>query len=190
MSTSNGFIAVENLSVGDHVMTRDNGSQELQWVGRKNLGRSALVADARLCPIRIHKGALGNGMPMQEMLVSPNHRILLTGPQLTLNFGEDEVLVDAKHLVGMPGVEKVAPCNVSYLHLLCARHEVLMVDAVWIENFQAGEYAMNGLASDQANEIFALFPELRDPKLNLGFRDARIVLRNHEAQIARASLAA
>ncbi len=188
VSTSNGFIAVENLSAGDRVMTRDNGLQELHWIGRKDLGRAALVADARFRPIRIHKGALGNGVPMQDMVVSPNHRILLTGPQLTVNFGEDEVLLAAKHLVGMHGVEKVAPRDVSYLHLLCQRHEVLMVDAVWTESFQPGEYAMNGLASEQADEVFTLFPELRDPKLNPGFRDARTVLRNHEAQIARASL--
>jgi hypothetical protein len=129
-------------------------------------------------------------MPMSDMIVSPNHRILLNGPRLTVNFGEDEVLVAAKHLVGMAGVEKVAPRNVSYLHLLCARHEVLMVDAIWTESFQPGAYTMTGLASDQVDEVYSLFPELKDPKLKLklGFRDARIVLRSHEAQIARASL--
>jgi hypothetical protein len=47
---------------------------------------------------------------------------------------------------------------------------------------------MTGMTSDQVDEVYALFPELKDPKLNLGFRDARIVLRSHEAQIARASL--
>lgn len=125
---------------------------------------------------------------MQDILVSPNHRILLTGQQLTVNFGEDEVLAAAKHLVGMPGVEKVAPRDVRFLHLLCDRHEVLMVDAVWTESYQPYKYAMNGLASDQAHKILALFPELRDRKLNLSFRDARTVLRSHETQIACASL--
>jgi hypothetical protein len=188
VSTANGFVAVENLSAGDHVMTRDNGFQVLHWIGRKDIGRAALVADARFCPIRIHKGALGHGEPMKDMIVSPYHRILLNGPRLTVNFGEDEVLVAAKHLVGMPGVEQVAPRNVSYLHLLCARHKVLTVDAIWTESFQPGAYTMTGLASDQVDEVYSLFPELKDPKLKLGFRDARIVLRSHEAQIARASL--
>jgi hypothetical protein len=103
-------------------------------------------------------------MPMSNMIVSPNHRILLNGPQITVNFDEDEVLVAAKHLVGMHCVEKVTPRNVSYLHLLCARHEVLMVDANWTESFQPGAYTMTGMASDQVDEVYSLFPELKDPK--------------------------
>ncbi len=188
VSTPSGLILVENLSVGDLVMTRDNGLQELRWIGRKDLRANDLVANAGLCPIRIAKGALGDGMPMQDMTVSPNHRVLMTGPQLAVNFGEEEVLVAAKHLVGLPGITVLAATNVSYLHLLCDRHEVLMVDAVWTESFQPGEYAMNGLASDQANEVFALFPELRNPTLNLQFRDARVALRGFEAQIAKEAL--
>ena len=190
VSTPKGLIRVEDLRVGDRVMTRDNGLQDLRWIGRKDLGRATLLADDRFRPIRIRKGALGNEMPLHDMTVSPNHRVLLTGPELSLNFGEEEVLVAAKHLVGMAGVEVVAADDVSYLHLLCDRHEVLMVDGVWTESFQPGEYAMNGLGADQANEVFALFPELRDPKLNLTFRDARTALRRHEARIAKAVLAA
>ena len=153
-----------------------------------DLRRAALVEDAMFCPIRIHRGGLGHDMPMKDMVVSPNLRILLSGPQLTVNFGEEELLVAAKHLVGMPGVEKVAPRDVSYLHLLCARHEVLMVDAIWTESFQPGAYTMTGLESDQADEVYSLFPELKNPKLKRRFRDVRIVVRSHEAQIARALL--
>jgi hypothetical protein len=123
---------------------------------------------------------------MSDMIVSPNHRILLNGPQPTVNFGEDEVLVAAKHFVGIPGVEKVAPRNVNYLHLLCARHEVVMVVAIWTESFQPGAYKMTGMASDQVDEVYLLFPELKNPKFR--FHDARIVPRSHEAQIARSSL--
>lgn len=190
VSTPTGLIEVEKLRVGDRVMTRDNGLQELHWIGQKDLSRTALLADARFRPIRIHKGALGDGMPLSDMTVSPNHRVLLTGPQFAVNFGEEEVLVAAKHLVGMPGVEVLPARDVTYMHLLCERHEVLMVDAVWTESFQPGDMAMNGLATDQAAEVFALFPELRNPTLNLQFRDARTALRGFEAEIAKSALVA
>lgn len=190
VSTPTGLIRVEDLKVGDRVMTRDNGLQELRWIGQKNLLRADLVAETRFCPIRIHKGALGNDMPLHDMMVSPNHRMLIRGPYLSVNFGEEEMLIAAKHLVGMPGVEIVAPRDVSYLHLLCDRHEVLMVDGTWTESFQPGEFSMNGLASAQAEEIFALFPQLRDPALNLSFRDARTPLRSFEAEIAKETLRA
>lgn len=188
VSTPTGLIRVQDLRVGDRVMTRDNGLQDIRWIGRKDLTRAALSADARFRPIRIRKGALGDGMPMTDMMVSPNHRMLITGPQLAVNFGEEEMLVAAKHLVGLPGVEMVDARDVSYLHLLCDRHEVLMVDAVWTESFQPGDYAMNGLATEQSDEVFSLFPELRNPTLNLQFRDARTAMRSFEAQIAKETL--
>jgi len=49
---------------------------------------------------------------------------------------------------------------------------------------------MNGLPADQADEVFTLFPELRNPTLNLSFRDARTALRGYEAQIAREAFVA
>jgi len=190
VSTPTGLILVQDLRVGDRVMTRDHGLQELRWIGRKEMSHAALSADARFRPIRISKGALGDGMPMQDMLVSPNHRMLIAGPQLTVNFGEEEVLVAAKHLVGLPGVTMSGPRDICYLHLLCDRHEVLLVDGTWTESFQPGDVALNGLASDQAGEVLALFPELKNPTLELGFRDARTALRGFEAPIAKEALSA
>jgi hypothetical protein len=188
VSTIKGLVRVEDLRVGDRVMTRDNGLQELHWIGRKDLSATQLGDDTRYRPIRIRQGALGDGLPVHDVMVSPNHRMLITGPQLSVNFGEEEMLIAAKHLVGLPGIEMTAAQNVSYLHLLCDRHEVLMVGGVWTESFQPGDYTMNGLATAQAEEVFALFPELRNPTLNLKFRDARTVLRSFEAQIAKEAL--
>lgn len=189
VSTDKGLVPVEALTIGTRLMTRDNGLQELRWIGQKDLTRGTLMADPRFRPVRICQGALGGELPLHDMIVSPNHRMLLTGSSMAMNFGDDEVLVAAKHLVGLPGVETVAPRDVSYLHLLCDRHEVLLVDGQWTESFQPGEYALSGIGAAQAEEVFALFPDLRDQTLNLTFRDARTVLRRHEAQIARTTLA-
>jgi hypothetical protein len=190
VSTCKGLIKVQDLRIGDRLMTRDNGLQQVRWIGRKNLDQKKLTFDPRFRPIRIRKGALGPDMPTQDMIVSPNHRMLITGPHLSINFGEEEMLVAAKHLVGLAGIEVMPAQDVTYLHLLCDRHEVLLVDGAWTESFQPGEYAMNGLASDQASEVLALFPELRDPTLNIAFRDARTALRGYEAQIAKSVFAA
>src|SRR5690606_8831731 len=93
-----GEVAVENLRPGDLVMTRDHGAQVLRWVGRKELSRDDLAMDARLQPVLITAGALGAGLPAQDMRVSRQHRMLVTGPRAELLFGSDEVLVRAEHL--------------------------------------------------------------------------------------------
>ena len=53
-----------------------------------------------------------------------------------MGVGEDEVLVAAKHLVGMDGVEQVAAGAVSYIHILFERHEIVCADGAWSESFQ------------------------------------------------------
>ncbi len=188
VSTLKGLVAIENLQVGDKVMTRDNGLQEVRWIGCKTLSRARLTQEAVFCPIRIRKGALGQDYPMRDMIVSPNHRMLLVGAHLALNFGEDEMLVAAKHLVGLPGVDSLPPQDVSYVHLLCDRHEVLMVDGAWTESFQPGDQALSAVGKAQSEEIFALFPELRDPDLALNFKTSRQTLRKYEAEVATLGL--
>ncbi|MEP3346181.1 MAG: Hint domain-containing protein [Litoreibacter sp.] len=188
VSTIRGFVAIEDLLIGDRVMTRDNGLQEVRWLGSKLLPQSRLVADVRFRPIRIRKSALGPDMPMADMLVSPNHRMLINRPELVVLFGQDEMLIAAKYLVGLPGVEMMGAQDVSYIHILCDRHEVLLVDGTWTESFQPGDFIMNGMEQGQSNEIFALFPELHDPALSLRFNASRPTLRKFEANIAKSIL--
>ena len=91
--TDHGEVAVEDLVPGDAVLTRDNGFKPILWVGRRDLSAQALAADPKLHPVRIRQGALGRQLPLRDSLVSPQHRLLLTGPRAELLFGEHEVLV-------------------------------------------------------------------------------------------------
>ncbi len=130
---------VEDLRPGDRVVTRDHGVQVLRWVGRKVLPRGDLAADPRLQPVLIRAGALGPGLPARDMRVSRQHRMLLTGARADLLFGTDEVLVRAEHLTHLPGIALAAETQVTYLHLLFDRHEVVLSDGTWSESFQPGD---------------------------------------------------
>ncbi len=86
-------------------------------------------------PIEIAAGALGPDCPAEALCVSPQHRILISGAVCELHFGEHEVLVAAKHLLGLPGVGVLVPdLDHAYHHLLFDRHEVLISDGVALES--------------------------------------------------------
>ncbi|MDC0116257.1 cadherin-like domain-containing protein, partial [Octadecabacter sp.] len=77
IATPRGERLVENLRVGDRIITRDNGIQEIRWLGRKDISGKAMMSNPHLKPILLRAGSLENGLPERDMLVSPNHRVLV-----------------------------------------------------------------------------------------------------------------
>ena len=163
IATPRGGVLVEALAPGDLMLTRDNGPQEVRWTGRKRLSGPPLRIDNRLQPVVIRAGALGAGVPERDLLVSPNHRVLLLGNHPGLDAAEAEVLVSARHLVGTRGIGRASLAQVSYLHFMCDRHEVVLSNGAWTESFQPGDDAWNGLAERAREELIELFPDLRRP---------------------------
>lgn len=182
IETVAGRIAVQDLRVGDRVLTRDNGYQTIRWIGQRDLAAADLAANPRLQPVHIARGALGDGLPEADLVVSPQHRMLITGRRAELLFGEAEVLVAAVHLVGRPGITRLAVPAVSYIHLLCDAHEIILADGAWTESYQPGAASIGGLDSAQRDELFEIFPELRDGLAEKLWDGARLALKAHEAR--------
>jgi hypothetical protein len=181
ITTLQGERPVEELRAGDFVVTRDNGLQEISWVGQKALGGQDLAVTPDLRPVLVRAGALGRGLPMRDMVVSPNHRLLITGERPALYFDETEVLAAAKHLVDGKGIQRLETAPVTYVHFMCERHEVVLSNGSWTESLQPGDQALKGVGAAAQNEIFALFPELANPAARESFTAARRVLKRHEA---------
>lgn len=186
IATPAGERAVEHLREGDKVFTRDNGIQEVRWIGHSDLGPMELAAKQEFQPIRIKAGALGNGQPEQDLLLSPNHRVLMTGQRAALNFEETEVLSAAKHLTGMPGIDILEVPSVRYVHILFDHHEVILSNGAWTESFQPADYSLRGIGDEQRAEIFSLFPELKNVEMASNWSAARKVLKRHEARLLTA----
>ncbi len=182
IATPTGAVAIEALTAGDLVMTRDHGPQPIRWLGTKTINGAQLSRDASLYPIRIRAGALGQGLPLTDMMVSRQHRMLLTGPRAELLFGEDEVLVRACHLTHLAGVSSVLVPEVTYLHLMFDRHEVVVANGAWSESFQPGERGLGGLDQAERCELFKIFPELSD-QIPAQFNSARVTLKGFEAKV-------
>ena len=181
IATPRGEVLVEALEVGDKVITRDNGIQEIRWLGARTLTRDEMNAARHMQPVLIRQGALGGGLPERDMMVSPNHRVLVANDRTALYFDESEVLVAAKHLVGKPGIEWAETPTVTYIHFMFDQHEVVLSDGAWTESFQPGDHSLAGIGDEQREEIFELFPELATAEGINAYTAARRSLKRHEA---------
>ncbi len=183
IATPRGERPVESLRVGDKVITRDNGIQEIRWAGEKKMGWRDFAVAEHLKPILIQAGALGNGLPERDIMVSPNHRVLVANDRTALYFEEREVLVAAKHLIDNKGIHKVDTMGTSYIHFMFDNHEVVLSNGAWTESFQPGDYSLKGVGNAQRAEIFELFPELEKTEGLKAYAAARRTLKKHEARI-------
>ncbi|MEP3345447.1 MAG: Hint domain-containing protein [Litoreibacter sp.] len=170
--TENGPVAVQYLQPGDLVMTRDAGLQELTWTGARRVD-----ALGDLAPIVISKGALGNS---RELVVSPQHRMLIEGWRAELLFGEEEVFVKAKDLVNDETIYVREGGKVNYHHILFDDHQVVFAEGAAAESFHPGPQALSALDHGPRDELLGLFPELAHVTTPV-MPAARMSLKGYEA---------
>jgi len=172
--TPDGERPVETLAPGDLVDTRDHGPQPLRWLGSRRV-----PATGRFAPVVIEAGTFGFH---RRLVVSPQHRVLLTHWMAELMFGEDEVLVAAKDLVNDCSVRILEGGTVEYFHLLFDRHQIVWSDGLETESFLPGPCVMNEFEDEVREEVLALFPEI-DPGSYEGYGPpVRPALKSFEAR--------
>ena len=181
IDTRRGPVAVEELREGDRVLTRDNGFRTIRWIGSRTLDAATLAAAPQLRPVCIRRDAFGPGMPARDMVVSPQHRMLLAGAGVELHAGETEVLVAARHLGPRTLRPLPALAEVTYLHLLFDGHEIVRADGAWTESFQPGRHVADAMEAAVREELLTIFPALGQSE-GPAFAAARPTLRAWEAR--------
>jgi hypothetical protein len=128
IATPDGERAVETLSAGDLVMTASGAAKPVRWLGQSTRSR-AFADPTRVFPIRIKAGALGERLPVRDLLVSPGHAVLIDG-----------VLVQAAALVNGKSVvrETAMPETFTYYHVELDSHDLLVAEGVATESFLMG----------------------------------------------------
>lgn len=149
-------IAVEALKTGDRVQTADRGLREVKWIGSTVLDARTLRANPHLVPVRIARGALGCGLPETDLIVSPQHRVLVRSRIARRMFGAHEVLVAAKQLCGCPGIAvDHTIAQVEYFHILLDLHEILTANGAPCESLFLGVETLKTLDRADLREISA-----------------------------------
>ncbi len=159
-----GEVMAAEIRVGDMILTRDHGLQPVRWIGKRRIEAAQLRGQPRLRPIRIRAQALGPHNPQRDLVVSPQHRMLLSSDIAQRMFGSAEVLVAAKKLVGCEGIEIAQDLDsIEYVHCAFDQHELIFTDGALSESLYAGPQALHMLPPEQKEELLAIFPEWAEP---------------------------
>lgn len=167
IATPEGERAVETLRPGDPVLTRDHGARPIRWIGRRTVAGRGVLA-----PVEIAAGCLGARRPL---FVSPQHRLLVRSGLAELLFGAAEVLVPAAALMGGAGVRRRPMPQVTYLHVLLDRHELLEAEGCATESLLPGSRLTSGF-DGLAAALAAIGPATPARPL-LGMAEARLLRR-------------
>jgi hypothetical protein len=168
IATTNGAVKVEDLKPGTEVITFDNKRATLLAVFRRDVAAVEMARNPNLYPVRITKGALGNGLPHRDLLVSRQHRMIVSSPIVDRMFAQPEVLIAAVRLTDLPGIAvDNTVTSVTYFHLLFAAHEVVFAEGAPTESLFLGDQAMNALPPETIAEIETLFPALLQDKTDI-----------------------
>lgn len=161
IETLDGPRRIEDLVTGDLVETLDEGYQPIRWIGSRKISALELDRHEQLLPIRIRAGALGQGLPVRDLCVSPQHRILVTSRIADRMFGSRSVLVAAKQLLQIEGIDVLREIEkVEYFHILFDKHQIIFSEGAPTESLFTGREALNAITPEARIEIFSIFPEL------------------------------
>lgn len=161
--TDGGQKAVEDLTPADIVMSHDDRKLSPRLILKRTVGKREMADNPKLRPVRIMAGAMGNGLPKRDLLVSRQHRVFLKSKIARRMFGEEAVLIPAVKLTGLPGIfiDDTVP-SVDYYHILFDRHEVILSEGAPTESLFTGPEALKAISADAREEIITLFPEVQD----------------------------
>jgi hypothetical protein len=125
MATPTGEAAVEALAIGDDVLTADGAPAKVRWIGRRKVARRFADPLTSL-PIRIRAGAIAEASPARDLLVSPDHAVLVDG-----------ILVNAGALVNGVSIlrEQNTPETFTYYHIELEQHALVLAEGLAAETF-------------------------------------------------------
>lgn len=179
IETVDGPEPVEDLEIGQEIMTHGNGPMPIRWVSTRFVdGRGAFA------PVVFAPGTIGNTAPLA---VSQQHRVFLQSGIAEYLFGQPEILVPAKHLVGMVGVSIEPVDEIGYTHFMFDSHQIVRSNGALTESFFLAKTAISGLDQAAHEELLSIFPCLDSARRSFG-TTAAPTLRAREASVLRSHL--
>jgi autotransporter passenger strand-loop-strand repeat protein len=144
--TPRGEIAVENLVIGDMVITKEGDDAPIKWIGKRKLDLSRHPHPEQAQPIFFEADCLAEGVPSRELILSPDHALYLDG-----------VLVPAKALVNGENIRQLNRQTVTYYHIELEKHSIIFSENTPVETYlETG----NRGAFENGTDALTLHPDL------------------------------
>jgi hypothetical protein len=132
IATRDGQKRIDDLRLGDHVITRDSDFIQVQAISQQSYSRAKKRLNTDFRPIVIPAGTFCNS---RDLHLSPTHRLMVTDNQAELLFGSSEVFVAAKTALEYAWAhQQPADFDVTYFHILLTTHELVLVEAMCAES--------------------------------------------------------
>lgn len=132
LRTAAGACPVEQLVVGDLVVTRTGVEREVVWIGHRRIRCDAHPDPTKVNPVRVRANAFGPGMPARDLILSPDHAVFA-----------DDVLIPVHMLINGDTIRQESVDLVRYFHVELASHDVILAENLPVETYiDTGNRAM------------------------------------------------
>ncbi|MEL7262679.1 MAG: Hint domain-containing protein [Pseudomonadota bacterium] len=177
--TPDGDVPVEQLKVGDRVLTHDGGAERITWAAH----RMILFPQGDDRPVWIAPHAFGSDHPYAPTGVSPRHCLFRRDAAFQLMFDTTEVLMAARDCVDGKTITQEQGCRaVEYHHFMFDTHALVWANGMLAESFYPGPVARQSLDPRARAALIALYPTLADTGASAPYPRVRRRVRGYEKQ--------
>ena len=125
LDTPDGPVAVQALRPGDRVLTASGEARAARWIGWRRIDLRRHPNPGAALPVRILAGALAPGEPRRDLLLSPDHALLINGG-----------LIPVRLLLNGATIRQEDECpSVTYFHVELDSHDILLAEGLAAESY-------------------------------------------------------
>ncbi|MCP3972078.1 MAG: Hint domain-containing protein, partial [Rhodobacteraceae bacterium] len=128
IATPAGETTVDELQIGDTILTADGSAVTVKWIGHQTVRPVLGLMNQRLEPVRICAGALGQGLPLADLTVTADHGVVI-----------DDLVINASALVNGSTINFVPVAELdkefTYYHIETQDHDVILANGAAAETF-------------------------------------------------------
>lgn len=159
IQTPEGWVAIEDLLPGDHVLTSDGMEARVTWIGAMNIvPRAPNQCEEMGTLTRLTEGCIGPCRPASDLLLGPHARLLhrsSDGTPLKLRPARDQI--DGETIV-----QVTPPTPVQAFQISVGYHAAIIANGIDVETFHPGTPEPADLPDEFRSLYRALFPQVSD----------------------------